>query len=546
MKIKFKLYYVSSILLLGLLLFYFLPTSTSIFGQENSLLESMNQLPIDEAMSSVYALHAYEISPATNRIHFHAGTAFAIHPAGFLVSCNHVFRRESTGGLVLGNKKIPVVPLCDIPQYDLVFLRISEKMDLKPIPIRLDEPKYNMPYFMVGNFRGAGLTDAKGYLAKIENVGHKTDFCLLAHAYIFEMQIEPGGSGGPVCDSQGCLQGIIFSITGEHASHCAAIPSHYLEKACRENFNLHAMTGYTSGLDVETREKGVYVSAVKPNSPAENAGLRKNDRITSIGDWVVNNGVDYFISEFAYVYDRLPYVAQLPIKIISDRHDEEQLLELSLALEKKEKSEVDPARLSHGCEFTIFSDEGFSELLASGWAKNLDVHVSVKSHTQYEGYIKLPQDGSYCFYLGVNGTGKLTINRSFFLEKSLSHLSMRVAKRAFFSEGYHPFKLELWTEKSSTGPVLHVGTMEGLAEEYPASFKEKVKPLPDDWLYFLLDEKMKPVPFSISSAFVQPISFDTKPPDSDTDSVEKLDANPDTGDESFDEFNQEDQKAIRE
>ena len=477
---------VKSILFFCLLLLGNLLTSVSSYGQDET--RSLAQLPIDEVLPSVFPILAQDFCDTTDAFldTGRLGTSFAIHPAGFLVSSAHVFAEKRFATMIVSeNEPVPVVLISCIPQYDLVFFRTRDKMDLKPIPVSLDDPAFDMPYFLIGNYKfftsnyqSHGLTVGRGHLARIERTKFDTELCVFSAFLLFDIPVDAGGSGSPVCDSRGNLQAISLTATGTHIKQCGAVPAQAIEKSCRENFNLQSLLGYTSGLDIETKKNGVYVSQVKPGSPAEKAEIKRNDRITFVGDWAVNNAVEFFFSEFAYVYDNK--TIHLPMKIFPEGGDEERSLTLTLAPEKREKSEVDSNQLKQGCEFTVFADEGVTEPLAKGWTKSMNVHLPQKSHTQYEGYFNFPKDGSYCIYLNVDGTGKLAIDQSPFIEKSQAHPTMRVAKRAFFAKGYHSFKLELWTEKPSMEPFLYADTL-----EETSIIHERAKPLPNEWVHFL-------------------------------------------------------------
>ena len=119
--------------------------------------------------------------------------------------------------------------------------------------------------------------------------------------------INPGNSGGPLLDLQGRVVGINTAIstrTGYYIGYGLAVPINLAHEVVddllvhgrivRGHLGVTMKSEMTQelirkhGLDME-RPRGVYLSEVQPNSPAERGGLRVGDVILSLDGIAVNH-----------------------------------------------------------------------------------------------------------------------------------------------------------------------------------------------------------------------------------------------------------------
>jgi S1-C subfamily serine protease len=420
------------------------------------------------------------ITPATYRINVSAengehrdGTAFAIHPDGFLISCNHGLNKEDTIIVFDGNNNaIPVNLVSYIPQYDLAVLKTKEsKQDYHFAHITNDfVDNYDSLFFALGNLQNEGLLLLRGYLAK-KQLGGNPIF-VIDNFLTFSMPSDVGCSGAPIFDHHGYVVGVSCGILNGTTSLCQAIPSYYIEKACAETTNLNSFTGKTLGLTIKTKKDGVFVSSIKPDSPAASLDIVPNDRILSVGKWSVHNGVDYYLSELALGISDISKKS-IPVKIFSNSQNKEVTLNIPFSPDIYRINETH-GQLESGCPFLFFQKDNNSsgQIITEGWTKSLNISCTdQKHHIIFQGFLKLPHDGSYCFYLNVRGTGTFSLNDSFTIKNTILHPSMQVMKRGYFSKGYHKFVLDMELHQSSTDPFLFVD--EG----------EKKMSVPSEWLY---------------------------------------------------------------
>lgn len=106
--------------------------------------------------------------------------------------------------------------------------------------------------------------------------------------------INPGNSGGPLCDEFGKVVGINTATASRAQGIGFAVP---VSKATRVALALkrgQAPEHPYLGVDLEDNGKAIVVKSVQPNSPAERAGLRVDDRLISLEEQQLRN-VDHLM-----------------------------------------------------------------------------------------------------------------------------------------------------------------------------------------------------------------------------------------------------------
>src|SRR3954464_7782562 len=255
------------------------------------------------------------------------GSGFIVDPAGYIVTNQHVVERAA-------DLKIQVTTN-DGKTYNAHYIAGDEKKDLALIKIdaKADFPFLNLEnispnllgqtVLVVGNALGYGSSISRGVLS-----GTKRDITIDETDYKDLLQtdaaINPGNSGGPVVDLTGRLvgvssakmaftpqgvptQGVGFAIPAETVRSSVAefkkiaqsppAPKNKppeKEPASANALRLFGMQlqnltadltdalGYAAGL-------GVLVTAVEPNSPADQAGVQRGLVIYRVGKYNVTS-----------------------------------------------------------------------------------------------------------------------------------------------------------------------------------------------------------------------------------------------------------------
>jgi serine protease Do len=249
------------------------------------------------------------------------GSGFIVDPAGYIVTNQHVVQRAADLKIQVttnNSKTYSAHYITGDDKKDLAFIKIDSK-DSFPF-INLDNISPNLlgeTVLVVGNAVGYGSSISRGVLSatkrdiSIDNVDYK-------NLVQTDAAINPGNSGGPVIDISGRLVGIssakmAFTPQGVPTQGLGfAIPADVVRDSVK-NFktfaqkhpggknqpaaeetstsNAERMFGMqlqdlneelTDALGYEPG-RGVLISAVEPNSPADQAGIERGLVIYRVG-----------------------------------------------------------------------------------------------------------------------------------------------------------------------------------------------------------------------------------------------------------------------
>ena len=255
------------------------------------------------------------------------GTGFIVDPAGYIVTNEHVVQRAAdlkievtmhdgktyNAHYVTGDKK-----------QDLAFIKIDAKIDFPFISLDNISPNLlGQTVLVVGNAAGYGNSISRGILS-----GVKRDITVDDMDYKNLLQtdaaINPGNSGGPLIDLSGRLvgvssakmaftpqgvptQGLGFAIPAETVRTSVAQFREIAQRQPQSRRNpaesepADSLTQRLFGMQLQNltpdltdalgylRGRGVLVSAVEPDSPADAAGIQRGLVIYRVGRYNVSS-----------------------------------------------------------------------------------------------------------------------------------------------------------------------------------------------------------------------------------------------------------------
>ena len=255
------------------------------------------------------------------------GSGFIIDPAGYIVTNQHVVERAADLKIQVttnDSKTYNAHYITGDDNTDLAFIKIDAKAAF-PF-ISLDNISPNLlgeTVLVVGNAVGYGSSISRGVLSAtkreitIDNIEYK-------NLVQTDAAINPGNSGGPVIDISGRLvgissakmaftpqgiptQGLGFAVPAEVVRDSVAQFKKVAEKQPEPKKQLAANETSTSlaerlfGMQLQdlsgeltdalgyARGRGVLISAVEPNSPADQAGIDRGLVIYRVGKQDVNS-----------------------------------------------------------------------------------------------------------------------------------------------------------------------------------------------------------------------------------------------------------------
>jgi serine protease Do len=255
------------------------------------------------------------------------GSGFIVDPAGYIVTNEHVVQRAADLKIEVtmnDGKVYNARYITGDEKKDLAFLKIEAKADFPFIDLNNISPNLlGQTVLVVGNALGYGSSISRGVLS-----GTKRDITIEDIEYKNLLQtdaaINPGNSGGPVIDLSGKLvgvssakmaftpqgvptQGLGFAIPADTVRDSVAQfkevaknqpppktkPTEPTEPGSNAQrlfgLQLQNLTpdltdalGYAAG-------KGVLISAVEPDSPADRAGIQRGLVIYRVGKYNVTS-----------------------------------------------------------------------------------------------------------------------------------------------------------------------------------------------------------------------------------------------------------------
>jgi serine protease Do len=230
-----------------------------------------------------------------------SGSGVIISNDGYIVTNNHVIDGADEIDISLSNKRSYKATLVGSdPSSDIAILKIEGK-DLPYLVYgNSDEVKLGQWVLAVGYPLTLDVTVTAGIIsAKARSIGinsRQSDMPIESFLQT-DAAVNPGNSGGALINIQGELIGInsaIASPTGSYAGYSYAIPVNIVKKIVNDLIKFgtvqRAFLGIQYGIENETREGGVVVTAVTDGGSAKAAGVQKDDIITKVNGVRVTSG----------------------------------------------------------------------------------------------------------------------------------------------------------------------------------------------------------------------------------------------------------------
>lgn len=230
------------------------------------------------------------------------GSGFIISGDGYVVTNNHVVENAKEVEVALDNgKSVAAKVIGTDKRTDLALLKISESGTYPYVEFSSTPPRVGDWIVAVGNPFGLGGTVTAGIVSargRDIGAGPYDDFLQI------DAPVNRGNSGGPTFDSRGAVVGVntaIYSPSGGSVGIGFAIPA----EVAKDVIVALKDKGYVArgwiGVQIQNvtqdiadslglkNAKGALVANPQRNSPAEAAGLKSGDVITSVDNEKIDN-----------------------------------------------------------------------------------------------------------------------------------------------------------------------------------------------------------------------------------------------------------------
>ena len=284
-----------------------------------NLVETKNK--VERAPDSIAALAA-RVIPAVVSISVKGssgsgtGSGFFLDSNGYVLTNNHVVEAAATSGTItveLSNgKKYGAKLMGRDNSYDLAVLKI----DVTSAPtLQLgdsDLVQVGDSVIAIGSPLGLSGTVTSGIISsknRAVTTGNGNGESSFINALQTDAAINPGNSGGPLVDSTGAVIGINSAIATLGSSSQSgsiglgfAIPINQAKKTAEQLIKTGSATYPIMGISVDTRFTGTGAqistdgAGVTPAGPADKAGLKAGDIITSLDGVEINNSDELIVA----------------------------------------------------------------------------------------------------------------------------------------------------------------------------------------------------------------------------------------------------------
>ncbi len=225
-----------------------------------------------------------------------SGSGFVVTPDGFVLTNSHVVAGAKRITLfLLDGRRVPAHLVGDDPDSDLAVVRIHES-GLPAVHFADSSAiKVGQIAIAIGNPYGLNCTVTAGVVSALGRSLRTKYGRLIDDVVQTDAALNPGNSGGPLCDAHGQVigvntamimpaQGICFAIAANSATfimskliHDGRIRRAHLGVA-GQNVPLHRRVVRFHRLE---RESAILVVSLEPGGPAAAAGVREGDLIVA-------------------------------------------------------------------------------------------------------------------------------------------------------------------------------------------------------------------------------------------------------------------------
>jgi serine protease Do len=259
--------------------------------------------PIFDSMLPPEALGTRQVQTSS------LGSGFVIHPAGYIVTNEHVVEQGTDIQCVFCNgDKLEAQVIATDNEHDLAVLKVTPPAGKPLTAIALgasEDLQIGEPAYAIGNPFGYAGTMTRGIISAVNrtlNVSPTKSYTGLIQT---DCSINPGNSGGPLLNAYGQVIGINTAIRADAQGIGFAISASQLRDLLPTFLNTEALNRAQIGFTLEEKRHtaspatvtaAILVKQVQFDSAAEKEGLKAGDQIVALGGVRPTNIVDALVA----------------------------------------------------------------------------------------------------------------------------------------------------------------------------------------------------------------------------------------------------------
>jgi S1-C subfamily serine protease len=227
-----------------------------------------------------------------------AGSGVLVTTDGYALTNNHVIRGADRIEASLHDGEVVQADVVGAdPDTDLALLRLHASKLAHAELGDSDTLRVGELAIAIGNPLGFHATVTAGIVSALRRTLRGESGRLIEDVIQTDAALNPGNSGGALCDSQGRIVGVNVAIIGGAQGICFAVPINTAKRIIPELMRSGrvargwlGVAGQTQGLSTPLVRRlhlkaaaGVLVVQLVPGGPGERAGLHPGDVILSVG-----------------------------------------------------------------------------------------------------------------------------------------------------------------------------------------------------------------------------------------------------------------------
>lgn len=226
------------------------------------------------------------------------GTGVVIDKRGYIITNNHVIQGVAKIQVTLANKSTRTANLvAHDPETDLAIIKIDVDDPLTVITIGRSTDLMNAePVIAVGNAYGYHHTVTKGIISALHRTVQVSEEQTYRNLIQTDASINPGNSGGPLLNIDGEMIGLNVAVRVGAQGIGFAIPVDEVMAVAATLLSAERLGGITHGVRGTTITDGTetefVIESVASGSPADAAGLKPGDVITSVASQSIQRSLD--------------------------------------------------------------------------------------------------------------------------------------------------------------------------------------------------------------------------------------------------------------
>ncbi len=392
-----------------------------------------------------------------------SGAGAVIHPAGYILTADHV-TRDLNGVVLFGLTREPYKVVGRLPEKDLAILKVASPKPCEFLTLgRSSEVLDGETVIAIGNPGGRGIVFSQGIVScasmdpswpsVLSQTYWRTSSepSLGRDDYIqFDAASNSGNSGGPLINAAGELIGVVASKHNREEAINWAIPVDRARRLFNYLVQPEEEGDLWTGLEVDLLAPRATVASVSPASPAAGAGLAPGDVIVSLDSIAVRYGPDWLLSLCGHKagdvltieFERDGSARKAPLTLVS----------YPLAQTASKKGKSPGLRFSvyrPGSGIQLHKIPNFSSLkpVQEGSLVKLSPDEFVRGSKDnyavvFQGYLDFPKAGLYRIILASDDGSKCYLNDRLVIDNDYGHPPLPVSRAVRVPAGLVPLRLE--------------------------------------------------------------------------------------------------------